>query len=208
MKQSDNHKYFSKVCFFDSIFDLKKLPLHSKTEIIFAGRSNSGKSSVINAITNNRQLAIVSKKPGRTQSLNYFKVEQDQYLIDLPGYGHAQVSKDTAMFWQQLLQKFFVTRKTIKGVVLIMDIRHPLKTFDKQMISFCEHYRWPVHVVLNKSDQLNKQQTYQIIQTITKELQNVSLASFQTFSALSKQGVDELQKKLLSWLENQKDLNQ
>jgi GTP-binding protein len=203
MESYKHNKYFNKTCFIDSIFDIQKLPKDATVEIVFAGRSNSGKSTIINTLANQKTLAIASKKPGKTKSINYFKVEKNKYLIDLPGYGYARVAKDVMQFWQELLENFFVTRKSIKGVVLIMDIRHPLKPFDKQMMLLCAHHYWPMHIVLNKSDQLNKQQIYTTTKMVANEVQSFVLASFQTFSALSKQGVEELQKKLMSWCENQ-----
>ena len=202
MSVKNNPHYFKDTHFIDSVFDLKKLPIDCCQEVAFAGRSNCGKSSVINVTTQKHNLAIISKTPGRTQSINYFEIQPKKYLVDLPGYGYARVSGKIKLFWEQLLEKYFITRKSLAGVVLIMDIRHPFKDFDQQMLLFCSHNNLPTHIVLNKSDKLSKQQIHKTMQDIKPALSAWPLASVQSFSALKLVGVAELQHTIISWLES------
>ena len=201
MLTTNNQQYFKNTHFVDSVFDIKKLPKNIDKEVAFAGRSNCGKSSVINSITKKNNLAIVGKTPGRTQSINYFAIGDNKYLVDLPGYGYAKVATSVKMFWEQLLEQYFINRISLQGVVLIMDIRHPLKEFDEQMLLFCKHNDLPVHIVLNKSDKISKQQTQQTLKKTQLAMTAWPLATVQIFSALRSTGVEQLQDKLIEWLE-------
>ncbi len=201
MSVNHNQQYFKDTCFLDSVFDLKTLPPDTSKEVAFAGRSNCGKSSVINVVTKKHKLAIISKTPGRTQSINYFKVNEQKYLVDLPGYGYAKVPGKVQLVWEQLLEKYFITRKSLAGVILIMDIRHPLKDFDKQMLLFCSHHQLPAHIVLNKADKLSKRQINETMNDIRPILKSWPWVSVQAFSALRLVGVEELQQKIITWLE-------
>jgi len=195
-------KFFNSPQFVASYFSVNKLPQHSCREVVFAGRSNCGKSSLINAITGQKKLAITSKTPGRTRSINYFKLNNDNYLIDLPGYGYAQVSSSTKQQWHILLEQFFQTRSSICGVILIMDIRHPLTKFDQQMLDFCGHHSWPTHVVLNKADKLSSQQANSTLQKVSASLNKLAINfSIQCCSTTKKTGVAPLQEKIIGWLE-------
>lgn len=196
--EQQHQQYFKDTHFIDSVFDLKTLPKDPCQEVVFAGRSNCGKSSVINVVTQKHKLAIISKTPGRTQSINYFQIMTKKYLVDLPGYGYAKVSTKIKSHWEQLIEQYFITRKSLTGVILIMDIRHPFKDFDRQMLLFCSYNQLPTHIVLNKSDKLSNQQIQAVLQKIDLELKNWPLASAQTFSSLTGSGVAELRKKIIS----------
>ncbi len=197
-----HQEYFKNTCFLDSVFDLKTLPKDQGKEIAFAGSSNCGKSSVINTVTKKHKLAITSKTPGRTKSINYFKISEKKYLVDLPGYGYAKVPEQVQKSWGKLLEKYLANRTSLVGIMLIMDIRHPLKDFDKQMLFFCSSHTLPVHIILNKSDKLTKHQINNTLQTIKLELEHLPQISIQTFSALKQYGVKELQDQIIDWLEN------
>lgn len=178
-------------------------PFDSGLEVAFAGRSNAGKSSCINAITNQRQLARSSKTPGRTQMINFFNMgDVSKRLVDLPGYGYAAVPESMKKEWQTELEKYLISRQSLAGLVLLMDIRHPLKEFDTQMLYWAKDGGLPVHVLLTKSDKLKYGASQQALQAVKKELKKLKLPfSIQLFSALQKEGFDEMRLKLAEWLE-------
>ena len=163
-------------------------------EIAFAGRSNAGKSSAINTITNQRQLARASKRPGRTQMINFFTLgNPDQRLVDLPGYGYAAVPEEMKKVWQKELQNYLVERKSLMGLVLLMDIRHPLQDFDRMMLQWAKDRHLFMHILLTKSDKLNRGPASAVLQQVKNELKAMKLEfSIQLFSSSSKQGVEEL----------------
>lgn len=202
MLTTNNQQYFKDTHFVDSVFDIKKLPKNVDKEVAFAGRSNCGKSSVINCITKKNNLAVVGKTPGRTRAINYFAIQDNKYLVDLPGYGYAKVATSVKLFWERLLEQYFINRISLQGVVLIMDIRHPLKEFDEQMLWFCKHNDLPLHIVLNKSDKISKQQIQQTLKKTQLAMTAWPLATVQTFSALRSKGVEQLQDKIIEWLES------
>lgn len=173
----------------------------SKGEVAFAGRSNAGKSSALNTITNIKGLARTSKTPGRTQLINFFEIGQDYYLVDLPGYGYAKVSHNTQKDWEKSLTEYIETRATLRGIVLLMDIRHPLTTYDRQMLEWVIAQNIPVHILLTKADKLNRGPAMNLLQQVRKELASISdLITVQLFSALKGIGVDDVRYKLDSWL--------
>src|SRR3990167_6355050 len=148
--------HYKKATFLLSAADVKQLPPDEGFEVAIVGRSNAGKSSVLNCITQNKKLARVSKKPGRTQQINIFVFDEDRRLMDLPGYGFAHAPVREQRKWEQTINDYFDQRTCLKGLVLVMDIRHPFKDLDMQMLDFCQHHTLPVHVVLNKADKLSK----------------------------------------------------
>lgn len=172
-------------------------------EIAFAGRSNSGKSSAINTLTGKTMLARVSKTPGRTQLINYFSLPtQGHYLVDLPGYGYAKVPEDMRKHWEKLLGDYLMKRPVLKGAVIMMDVRHPLKDLDVMMIECCLSRHLPVHILLTKSDKLAKQALAKQLASVKKTLANRwkrEDISVQTFSSLKKQGVESLVARLDEW---------
>jgi len=163
-------------------------------EIAFAGRSNAGKSSAINALTNQKQLARASKRPGRTQMINFFSLgNPDQRLVDLPGYGYAAVPEAMKIVWQKELENYLIHRESLQGLVLLMDIRHPLQHFDVMMLEWAYSRKLFVHVLLTKSDKLNRGPASKVLQEVRAQLKKMKLQfSIQTFSSMNKQGLEEL----------------
>lgn len=163
-------------------------------EVAFAGRSNAGKSSAINALTNQKQLARASKRPGRTQMINFFSLgNPDQRLVDLPGYGYAAVPEAMKIVWQKELENYLIHRKSLQGLVLLMDIRHPLQHFDVMMLEWAYSRHLFVHVLLTKSDKLNRGPANKALLEVKDRLKEMKLNfSIQLFSSLNKQGLEEL----------------
>ena len=163
-------------------------------EVAFAGRSNAGKSSAINALTNQKQLARASKKPGRTQMINFFSLgNPDQRLVDLPGYGYAAVPEAMKLVWQKELENYLIHRKSLQGLVLLMDIRHPLQHFDVMMLEWAYSRHLFVHVLLTKSDKLNRGPASKVLQEVKATLNKMKLNfSIQLFSSMNKEGLEEL----------------
>lgn len=180
----------------------KQLPPEALLEVAFVGRSNAGKSSALNTLTQQKNLARVSKTPGRTQLINYFHLPiNGHYLVDLPGYGYADVPAHIQAHWQKLLGNYLLTRPQLAGVILLMDIRHPLKELDWQMIDCCHQRNVPVHILLTKADKLSKRQQSQQLRTVQKDLTDYSEVSIQMFSSLNKMGLEELIQKIDSWFD-------
>ncbi len=167
-------------------------------EVAVAGRSNAGKSSAINVIVNRRQFARTSKTPGRTRLVNFFSLRENARLVDLPGYGFARVSASMQKHWGELLQDYFEKRKSLRGLLLVVDARRMLSDFDLQMLSFADSVNLPVHVLLTKADKLKRGQASSALLQVRKELDGK--ASVQLFSALKRQGVDEARKVLEDFL--------
>ena len=194
---------FRRARFLTSAARLNQCPPDAGAEVAFAGRSNAGKSSCINVLTDNRQLARASKTPGRTRLLNFFALDEaaQQRLVDLPGYGYAKVSQAMKEEWQQHLENYLRERETLRGLVLLMDIRHPLKEFDVSMLDWAESASLPVHCVLTKADKLNRGPAQQVLLQVRKQLSTRTVpVSVQLFSSPSKQGVDALAAVLAQWL--------
>lgn len=180
----------------------KQLPPDEGAEVAFAGRSNAGKSSALNALTRQNALARVSKTPGRTQQLVYFQVTPEAHLVDLPGYGYAKVPQELQAHWQAFIDNYFRTRDALKGLVVVMDIRHPLKDYDRQMLAYAVQRGLPAHALLTKADKLGRGQQAQTLQKVRKDMAAAfgDLVSVQTFSGESKQGVDEARAVIGGWL--------
>ena len=155
-------------------------------EVAVAGRSNAGKSSAINVIVNRRQFARTSKTPGRTRLVNFFSLREGQRLVDLPGYGFARVSDAKRDHWGELLSEYFQSRQSLRGLLLIVDIRRRLKDYDRQMMAFADEVKLPVHILLTKADKLKKGQAATALLEVQKEVDG--RATVQQFSALSRQG--------------------
>lgn len=193
---------------------LNQCPPDSLGEVAFAGRSNAGKSSAINTLTQNGKLARTSKTPGRTQLINFFDLNiPGLRLVDLPGYGYAKVPVAMKQHWQQHLDAYLQQREALRGVVLVMDIRHPMKEFDEMMVSWCERTGMPLHVLLTKADKLTRGPAQSTLMTLRTQLRKRlgDGVTLQTFSALKQQGVEELRARiselLLSALEDEADTN-
>lgn len=190
---------YNQAKFFKSAQKIAQLP-DSVAEVAFAGRSNAGKSSAINTITNIKGLARTSKTPGRTQLLNFFELTPEKFLVDLPGYGYAEVNRQTQREWEKTLSLYITTREELKGIVLIMDVRHPLTDYDVEMLDWVSQYNIPMHILLTKADKLNRGPAMQVLQKVTKELQEYDNVSVQLFSSLKGTGLDEAKAKLDEWL--------
>ena len=173
--------------------NLKTTPQDIEHEVAFAGRSNAGKSSAINTLTNQKSLARTSKTPGRTQQLVYFKLDEKRCLVDLPGYGYAKVPLTVQLKWQQELERYLEKRKALNGLVLLVDIRRSLGERDLQMIEYASHLNLDVFVALTKSDKLSRNSAKQTLFAAQKSLQNVPTnVQIELFSSLKKEGIEPL----------------
>ncbi|MDP3282663.1 MAG: ribosome biogenesis GTP-binding protein YihA/YsxC [Nitrosomonas sp.] len=192
---------FNNVTFYTSVNDVRDLPLHTGIEIAFAGRSNAGKSSAINTLTNRSRLAFVSKTPGRTQLINYFQLKTDHFFVDLPGYGYAKVPDPIRLHWQDLLSSYLQTRQALKGLVLIMDIRHPLKPLDIKMLDWFSPTGKAIHILLTKADKLSSQRASTTLKDVALYLNGAyPQCSVQLFSSLAATGVEEATAVISKWL--------
>ena len=193
--------YYHKAQFSLSVASLSQLPDDDGYEVAFAGRSNAGKSSAINVLTNNQQLARTSKTPGRTQLINFFTLDPTRRLVDLPGYGYAKVSKQVKRQWDALLDDYLRSRQSLSGLVLLMDCRHPMKDFDVQLIQWCTEASLPLHILLTKSDKLKRGAANNTLMSVKTQLKAMTPgATVQLFSALKKSGTDDLVSVLDGWL--------
>jgi GTP-binding protein len=193
---------YQKALFIQGAHELSQLPEDIGFEVAFAGRSNSGKSSAINAITGLKGLARTSKTPGRTQQILFFQLDESHHLVDLPGYGYAKVPLTIKQHWQKTLQNYLHTRRSLRGLILMMDIRHPLMEIDVSMLNWCLHSNMPVHVLLTKADKISHGKGSAVLQQVQKHLTNLSVnMSVQLFSALKRKGIEEAQKRIGEWLE-------
>lgn len=183
--------------------DLKHCPPDTGAEVAFAGRSNAGKSSALNAICDQKALARTSKTPGRTQLINFFAIDDERRLVDLPGYGYAKVKEAIKRHWQAALAEYLEHRQALRGLVLVMDIRHPLKEFDLQMLEWSSHAGLPVHVLLTKADKLKHGAAKSMLLGVQRDLQKKYGidATVQLFSALKRTGLDEAREHIEAWLE-------
>lgn len=194
---------FQNAKFFTTVNHLKDLP-DTPAEIAFVGRSNAGKSSAINTLTNHVRLAYVSKTPGRTQHINFFELENGNFMVDLPGYGYAQVPEAIRAHWVKLLGDYLQQRRQLIGLILIMDSRHPLKALDIQMLDFFHITGRPVHILLSKADKLSKNDQIKTLASVKKSLKpytECQKISVQLFSSLKKQGMDEVNQVVGSWFD-------
>ncbi|HNF62789.1 MAG TPA: ribosome biogenesis GTP-binding protein YihA/YsxC [Rhodocyclaceae bacterium] len=177
------------------------LPPPNGAEVAFAGRSNAGKSSAINTLANHTRLAFVSKTPGRTQLINFFRLQSGAVLVDLPGYGYAQVPEAVRRQWQHLLENYLTRRPNLIGLVLIMDSRHPLTERDRAMIGWFAPSGRPMHVLLTKSDKLSRNEAAATLAAVRRELAPLgSQVTVQLFSSLKKTGIEEVEQVVGAWL--------
>lgn len=197
-----HHPLYQKAHYLKSAPSLAHCPEDKGYEVAFAGRSNAGKSSALNVITSQKSLARTSKTPGRTQMLNFFVLDEQRSLIDLPGYGFAKVNVKVKKLWEAELADYVEKRQALKGLVLMMDSRHPMQPLDKMMLDWTQELELPVHILLTKSDKLSRNQASKALFTLQKTLQqNYPLASAQLFSSLNKEGLDQAWLKLDEWMD-------
>ena len=193
---------FENIGFEKSISELNQSPKDVGSEVAFVGRSNAGKSTAINSITNRNSLAKTSKTPGRTQLINFFKVDEDKRFVDLPGYGFARASKEKQKSWNRLVTNYIKYRQSLKGVVLIIDIRRGFGEMDLMFLDFYLPLNKRLHILLTKADKLSKQKQSLILNE-AREIYG-SIATIQIFSGTKKIGISEAQDQVTKFLENTK----
>ena len=187
--------------FLTSASKFSQCPPDEGWEVAFAGRSNAGKSSAINSLTNNKKLARTSRTPGRTQLINFFELTDKQRLVDLPGYGYAKVPMAVKQAWNKQLEAYLRQRQSPRGMILLMDSRHPMQAFDVQMLDWALKALMPVHILLTKSDKLKRGPAKSTLLKLRAELaEHKELVSVQLFSALKHDGHKELTTVLDAWL--------
>ena len=200
---------FARAQYLLAAHNYRQLPPDGGFEVAFAGRSNAGKSSALNALCQQNALARVSKTPGRTQQLVFFGLppHENKYLVDLPGYGYAKVPQDLQAHWQAFLEGYFGSRDALRGLVVVMDVRHPLKEYDRQMLGYAMRRGLPAHVILTKADKLGRGAAGNTLQAVRMELSRAfgDSVSVQVFSGEKKTGVDELRAVVGRWLELSRD---
>jgi GTP-binding protein len=183
---------------------LDHVPEDQGKEIAFAGRSNAGKSSAINTLTMQNSLARTSKTPGRTQLLNFFAINEQQRFVDLPGYGYAKVPLKIKQQWHRLMENYLQNRSSLIGIILVMDVRHPLTDYDWQMIKWCEHSGLALHILLTKADKLKYGAAKNTLLKVHRDLQEITNpVTLQLFSSLKKTGIEELHLVLDNWFDQQ-----
>ncbi|MBA3732004.1 MAG: ribosome biogenesis GTP-binding protein YihA/YsxC [Gammaproteobacteria bacterium] len=192
---------YKQTFFVTSVFEVRKLPPEAAAEAAFAGRSNAGKSSAINALCEQKRLAQISKTPGRTRALNFFSVDAERTLVDLPGYGYAQAPAALRRQWEALIEHYLSKRRNLRGLMLVMDIRHPLTDYDWQLLDWCQAHALPLHILLTKADKLSRGAAVSTLQKVERSLRaRESDASVQRFSTLRRQGVEQAHEVLDAWL--------
>jgi GTP-binding protein len=193
--------YYRRARFLTSAARLAQAPPDTGLEVAFAGRSNAGKSSAINALCGQRGLARTSKTPGRTQLLNFFELDEQRRLVDLPGYGYAAVAVPIRTQWQGAVADYVERRRSLQGLIILSDIRHPLKDIDRQLIDWAAHLGRPVHVLLTKADKLGRGKATATLAATRKALQDYPTGpTAQLFSAVAGHGVEALATVLDAWL--------
>ncbi|MGB8339782.1 MAG: ribosome biogenesis GTP-binding protein YihA/YsxC, partial [Burkholderiales bacterium] len=183
---------FQHAAFHTTVNHLQDLPPEDCAEVAFVGRSNAGKSSAINALANRTRLAFVSKTPGRTQHINYFSLGDNRFLVDLPGYGFANVPLAIKDHWEKLVGGYLATRQSLRGLIIIMDIRHPLRDTDRDMIEWFTPSGKPIHILLSKADKLSKQDQHAKLKEVEAELhEHFPHCSVQLFSSPKRMGLEQ-----------------
>ncbi|MAV76528.1 MAG: YihA family ribosome biogenesis GTP-binding protein [Actinobacteria bacterium TMED172] len=196
----DIQKYFASARFTQSAAKLAQCPLDKGLETAFAGRSNAGKSSAINRLTGQKKLARTSKTPGRTQLINFFMLKDHQRLVDLPGYGYAKVAISKKLEWQKHLEQYLEKRTSLTGLVLVMDVRHPLQPYDTIMLDWVKQYDLRCHILLTKADKLKRGAAKQALMTVEQAVKSQPKTSVQLFSATKGNGVEAARQVLFDWL--------
>jgi len=190
-----------------SVNNWSQLPDDDAIEVAFAGRSNAGKSSAINTISNIKNLCRTSKTPGRTQMINYFSIDPTRHLVDLPGYGYAKVPVAVKQHWQILLERYLIERSSLRGVMMIMDVRRPLTEYDCLMLQWCQKADMSAHILLTKADKFKRGAAQNILLQVQRTLKtDYPGATVQLFSALKKTGVDEAREVLNHWFELEQEV--
>ena len=192
-------QYFRQARFVTSAFELSQLLPDDGAEVAFAGRSNAGKSSAINCLTQQKNLCKTSKTPGRTQLINFFELEGGRRLVDLPGYGFARVSKQLRNHWDKVLSSFLLERQALRGLVIVVDIRRGISDLDQALIDMMAD-SLPLHILLTKSDKLSRDGVNRSVNRVRKQL-NPALASVSALSVQTRSGLDALEQVCADWLD-------
>jgi len=177
----------------------KQFPADEGKEVAFVGRSNSGKSSALNTLTDHKNLARTSKTPGRTQLINFFTLDTEHRLVDLPGYGFAKAPIEAQKKWISVINHYLKHRESLAGIILLMDIRHPFMDFDTKMIEWSQEQNIPLHILLSKADKLAFGKQKAAYLQVKKEIGDNPLVTVQLFSSLKKIGLDDLKKQMGIW---------
>lgn len=191
---------FRRCEFLKGAVQLRQCPPPGVPEVAFAGRSNAGKSSALNRITGRRALARTSKTPGRTREINFFELADGGRLVDLPGYGFARAPETTRRQWRGMMESYLTKRADLRGLILLMDVRHPLTDFDRQMLAWSGAVGLPCHILLTKADKLSRGKAGNVLQGVRRELDGQPGISLQLFSATAPLGVDEARAQITAWL--------
>lgn len=190
---------YQKTHYLTSAVDEAGLPHDSGVEVAFIGRSNAGKSSAINTIVGLKGLARTSKTPGRTQMINYFAIDENHHLVDLPGYGYAKVPRPIQERWTENINNYLKNRKSLRGLILVMDIRHPLQESDEQLLQWALNYNVPVHALLTKADKLTRQAMIKMLRDVKEALDPLPNVTCSAFSSQNRYGLDEIHELLEKW---------
>ncbi len=200
--------HYHQASFLCAAHTLKQTPEDSGLEVAFAGRSNAGKSSAINVISEQNNLARTSKTPGRTQQIVFFTLDETRRLVDLPGYGYAKVPLSVKQHWQKTLERYLQERHSLRGLIMLMDIRHPFTDYDTHMTQWCLAGHLPLHILLTKADKLSRGKATSTLQQVRNQCEkfaahydNPSPVTAQLFSALKKDGIEEARRCLDNWLQ-------
>ena len=201
MNNKVNSNHYQKADFLLGVHQLNQLPPDTGIEVAFAGRSNAGKSSALNAISGNKRLARTSKTPGRTQQINFFQIDTERHLVDLPGYGYAKVPLKVKQHWQHVLSQYLQTRNALQGVVIMVDIRRLLRDYDLIMLEWCEQRNLPVHILLTKADKLKRGPATAALHMLETQLHKdfPNHVTAQLFSAVTGAGLEQTRAKLDKW---------
>lgn len=191
--------------YLDSVHRPAQLPPDTGAEVAIAGRSNAGKSSLINRLCRRRALARTSRTPGRTRQLVFFRLAEDRHLVDLPGYGYARVSGELRQHWRGLIEKYLESRRALAGLVIVMDVRHPLREGDVELAEWAGSRGLPIHLVLTKADKLGRGKQKETLMNVRRQVAEV--VGVQLFSATTGQGQDELEAVMAEWLAADPDLS-
>lgn len=191
---------FRRCEFLKGAVQLRQCPPPGVPEVAFAGRSNAGKSSALNRITGRRALARASKTPGRTREINFFELADGGRLVDLPGYGFARAPETTRRQWRRMMEDYLARREDLRGLILMMDVRHPLTDFDRQMLDWSAAVDLPCHILLTKADKLSRGKAGNVLQDVRRRTQHQGGVTVQLFSATAPLGVEDAQARISQWL--------
>ena len=193
-------RLFEGAHFSKAVHDPAELPADAGAEVAFAGRSNAGKSSAINALVNRKRLAFVSKMPGRTQTINFFSLDSQRFLVDLPGYGYSTVPAKELRHWEKLISAYLQTRASLRGLILIMDVRHPFTTLDRTLLDWIAPLKKPAHVLLTKADKLGRREALTALQSAQATARHCPNCAVQLFSSTTGIGLGPARKTIAQWL--------